>query len=237
MFPSILPSANAFLFPIVQNVGSLKQDVTDSTQLTLRFAGNGSAPGVSGLTVHQSVGGAGPWTVAYENNTFTLDGSPEANIPILAFGPYAKNNYFRYRWENIPSLGYVGPWSTFAGPTTKNRWDTTTYPIAPTAITGVSHSANRYVTVSVQHSLLESADFSNTGIKITATVNYSNGLNVTTSQFFVGWGASTVTPEDYVLDFSDRSPLTIVLITSAKAEYYVLGDPPPGTIGSPRNYP
>lgn len=231
MFPNLLSSANAFAFPAVTNTGTLFQVMPDNTQAILRFTGTGSAPNNTSLNIEQSVGGGGPWTTLY-GNVFTLNGIPLADFPVDFPGPYASNNYFRYRWENV-TLGYVGPWNTFAGPTTKNRWDVTTAPIAPSSIPSTSHTADRYVTVSVLHSLLESANYSYTGIKVSATVNYSNGLNVTMDKYFPGWGISTVVPEDYIIDFGNRTPLYINAITAASASYYVLGSPLPGIVGTP----
>jgi hypothetical protein len=235
MFPNLLSSTQSFSFPNVSNIGTNFQVIPDSTQAILRFTGNGFTPTSSTLNVQQSVGGGGPWATFYGNN-FVLNGTPLADFPVDLPGPYFENNFFRYRWENV-ALSYVGPWQTLPPPTTKLRWDVTTAPIAPTDVISATWNPldETQVFIEVQHSLLDTLNYSNKGVYLTATINYSNGLQVVEDQYYLGWGASTVIPEVYTMIVPNRAPLTIVNIPTASAQYYVLGDPLPGILGSIMN--
>lgn len=234
MFPNVLTSTAAFSFPVVVDIGTLYQILPDKTESTLRFGTSGNAPAPTSLVVQYSVGGGGPWTTIY-TATYPLNGSPIADDPTPLPGPYYSNNYFRYRWENL-SLGYVGPWVQFAGPTTKNRWDVSTTPIAPTLIVSavpfdLGFGLPNGVDVTVKHSLVESANYSYTGIYVEATALMSNGFYQTQGGYFVGWGASVGADQVYRIVFGSGSVVP-VSCSAARAAYYVLGNPPPGILGS-----
>jgi hypothetical protein len=230
-------SSAALFFPVITNIGTLYQVLPDNTSVIFTFSGSPYAPGESSLNMQQSVGGAGPWTTVYQRQ-FTFTGANYPNLTVALPGPYYANNYFRYRWENV-TLGYVGPWSSvLLGPTTKLRWDVTTVPIAPQAIVSATpvntgFGLPQYIEVGVRHSLVNADDYSNKGIYVTAT-GLVNGFSITNSAYFVGWGASVGGVENFIVPFGTETyPITSA--TAASAQYYVLGDPLPGILGTPVN--
>lgn len=238
MFLDMLSPSNTLNFPTVQNVGTLYQDVTDGTQVILTFTGTPYGPGNSTLGIDQSFGPSGPWTNIYARQ-FVFTGSPYPNLPVVLVGPYYPGMYFRFHWENV-TLGYVGPYSpALIGPTVKLRWDTSTVPIAPTAIVSTNpvntgFGLPQYIDVTVKHSLANSSNYSNKGIYVSAT-GIINGFLVTKSAYFVGWGSAVGVDELFRIPFGTETyPITAA--PNASARYYVLGDPLPGILGTPANY-
>jgi len=233
MFPSLLGSTSAFFFPIVSEIGTLFQIMPDNTESILNFGANGNAPTNTSLNVQYSIGGGGPWMTAYQN-VYPLNGLPIPNDASPFLGPYYDNNFFRYRWENT-TLGYVGPWQTLAGSTTKTRWDVTLAPIAPTAITSavvfdLGVGLANGVDVTLTHSLAESDNYSYTGIFIETTALVS-GFPLTVGAYFTGWGASVGASQVYRIVFGFGIAPSVVTYT--RSRYYVLGNPLPGILGHP----
>lgn len=233
MFLDLLSPSSSYNFPVIQNIGTLYQVMPDSTQAILTFTGTPYAPGETTLAIQQSIGPSGPWTTMY-GRQFTFNGTPYANLAVDLPGPYYKNTYFRYNWENV-TMGYVGPWSpVLLGPTVKERWDVHTAPIAPTLIVSATpvnlgFGLPSYVDVVVRQSLINSANFSNMGMYISATGIY-HGFPRVETKYFVGWGATVGADETFRIPFGSLGdPITAA--PNASAQYYVLGDPLPGILG------
>lgn len=233
---SLLSSSSGVSFPVIGNVGDLFQVMPDSTRLNLTFSGNSAAPGESRLEIQHSVGGMGPWI---DDNGFGyyLNGLALPNLPYNIVGPYQVNNYFRARWTNL-TVGYVSPYYAVAGPTTKLRWDVTVSPIQPGLITPNSIYNNFGVSCGITFDVVETLsnglNYSNKGVKITANLLVSNGgpsFSQVFTQYYTGWGAAY-----YDLRCGNGTP-TILACFSASAQYYVLGDPLPGILSTPSNYP
>lgn len=188
--------------------------------------------------MYHSVGGAGPWT-AVSSYPFTLNGLTLPNFKVDLPGPYNNNDYFRVRWYNAALVLFSGYY--YFGPTTKLRWDVTVQPTQPTSVTENGVYNNFGVScgcyIDVTHSLNNSLDYSNKGVKITATCLTFNGVsfsNQTVTQYYTNqWGPGVV---EYNVSFG-AGATTIVSVVSASAQYYVLGSPLPGILSNPANYP